>query len=309
MKLIYFGGNSHHKNSAAIRRMCDSLKIEFEDSRDYSRLSRSDYHIVIFYSFYVDPEEAIIPQHVKVIYGPQHWLIPTGKLTEKLDERLAKRCVFNILSKWVGVYIAEFTESFAVPLVPFPFSVDTEKFKPTIKVKTITCLVYIKRRDNLLIKYVLDRLNDCGMSYKIFTYGSYQESEYLESLQSCNFMISLDAHESQGFALEEAMSCNVPLLVVDAQSMYDEKTDGVNSVFEYLRPRKLLATSVPYWSDKCGVKISTSAEFSDALDLMMKTWNIFSPREYILETLSDEVCMKRILNYFNMYNDNLVLIT
>lgn len=305
MKLIYFGSNSHHKNSASIRRMCESLKIEFEESQDYSRLSRTDYHIVIFYSFYVDPEEAKIPQHVKVIYGPQHWVIPTGKLVGKLDERLAKRCVFNILSEWIEGFFAEVVDSFAVPLVPLPFSVDTEKFKPIKSTKTITCIVYIKRRDNLLIKYVLDRLNDCGISYKVFVYGSYQESEYLESLQSCNFMISLDAHESQGFALEEAMSCNVPLLVVDAQSMYDEKTDGVNSVYEYLRPRKLVATSVPYWSDKCGIKISGSFEFSDALDLMMKTWDQFSPREYILETLSDEVCMKRILNYFNIYTDNL----
>jgi hypothetical protein len=33
---------------------------------------------------------------------------------------------------------------------------------------------------------------------------------------------------------------------------------------------------------------------------MMKTYETFKPRDYILETLSEEVCIKRILDYFKL---------
>ena len=300
MKLIYFGENSHHKNSSSIKRMCESLKIEFENSLDYSRLSKPDYHIIIFHSFYVDSEETNIPSYVKIIYGPQHWVFPQGKLVGNLDDKFTSRCVYNTLSEWNTHVYMEMVGSLIVPFVEFPFSVETDKFKPNTTIKSIDCIVYIKRRDPQLVKSVLDNLKIRDLSYKVFTYGSYQECEYLETLHCCKFLISIDAHESQGFALEEAMSCNIPLLVIDALSMYDEISNG-DSTYKHLKPKKLLATSVPYWNDKCGIKIANFKDFDISLDTMLKTWNDFTPRDYILENLTDEICMKRILNYFNIH--------
>jgi len=143
-------------------------------------------------------------------------------------------------------------------------------------------------------------LNQKGLQYKIFRYGSYNEEEYKSSLQKAKFMLTLDAHESQGFALEEAMSSGVPLLVMDATSMYDEMDNGVTVTYEYLRPKKLLATSVPYWSDECGIKITEQSEMSYAIDKMLTLYQTFTPRDYIVRTLSDEVCMRRILDYFHI---------
>ena len=143
-----------------------------------------------------------------------------------------------------------------------PYSVDTNAFKPSSPSleKEYDCIVYIKRRSNNLVNYTLSMLNQKGLKYKIFRYGSYTEEDYKNSLQKAKFMLTLDAHESQGFALEEAMSSGVPLLVMDATSMYNEMDNGVNATYEYLRPKKLLATSVPYWSDECGIKITEQSE-------------------------------------------------
>ena len=116
-------------------------------------------------------------------------------------------------------------------------------------------------------------------------------------------MLTLDRHKSQGFALEEAMSCNIPLLVMDTTSMYDEmENDGVKSTYNYMREsnKKLLATSVPYWSSECGIKIIEKGELSESIDKMMILYNNFTPRNYIIRTLSDYVCMKRILDFFHM---------
>jgi glycosyltransferase involved in cell wall biosynthesis len=186
-----------------------------------------------------------------------------------------------------------------MPISQFPLAVDTEKFKPEQVKKEYDCIVYIKRRSNELVNRCINILDQKSLRYKIFRYGSYNEEEYLWTLQRSTFMLVLDAHESQGFALQEAMSCNVPLLVVDATSMYDEKNDGINSVYDFLKPKKMLATSVPYWSDECGIKINES-EINNSIDKIIST--TYTPREYILRTLSDKVCMKRMLDYFQLNN-------
>jgi glycosyltransferase involved in cell wall biosynthesis len=166
--------------------------------------------------------------------------------------------------------------------------------------KEYDCIVYIKRRSSDLVNYTLSILEEKRLKYKIIIYGSYNEEDYLGSLQKAKFMITLDAHESQGFALEEAMSTNIPLLVIDATTMYEEKPDGVNSVYGYLKPKKLLSTSVPYWSDECGIKITEQSELLEAIDRMIKNYQTLTPRDYIMRTLSAEVCMKRILDYFKL---------
>jgi glycosyltransferase involved in cell wall biosynthesis len=197
----------------------------------------------------------------------------------------------------------EFVDSLIFPIYFFPFSVDVNQFTPSNQIdKKIDCIVYIKRRLNSDIQYLTEQLTNKNITYKIFKYGSYNEQEYINALHECKFMISLDAHESQGFALEEAMSCNIPLLVIDAKTMYDECDDGYNPTYKNLHPKKMLATSVPYWSDNCGIKIYDQDKISNAIDIMMDNYKNFSPRDYIMNTLSDKVCMERILNYFTIFN-------
>ena len=197
--------------------------------------------------------------------------------------------------------------SLKVPLVTFPFAVDVDFFKPDLtKEKSIDCIVYIKRREIGTINTVLSILNNKGLTYSIFKYGNYSENDYINALHNSKFIISIDAHESQGFALEEAMSMNVPLLVLDATSMYYEKGDEINSTYEYLKPKNLFCTSVPYWSDECGIKITKTDcdTINTAIDSMLLNHKNYNPRQYILNTLSPEVCMKRILTYF--YPNNAV---
>jgi glycosyltransferase involved in cell wall biosynthesis len=109
-------------------------------------------------------------------------------------------------------------------------------------------------------------------------------------------MLTLDAHESQGFALQEAMSCNVPLLVFDINSVYDEYG---TSFFNHYKPLDLKATSVPYWSDKCGLKTNELNDIPEMIDQMINTYQTFEPRKFIIDNLSEEVCMKRILDFHN----------
>jgi hypothetical protein len=300
MKLVFYmlSGLPHHKNWDAIQRMCKSCNIEFEYTNSIERIKQNNYDILYCTAHYVDPD--IVPSNIKIIYGPQFWVIPTPPIVGKYRSDLEGKCVFNSLSKWVGDYYLELGKEFIMPIAQLPFAVDTNKFQPSNIEKEFDCIVYIKRRSNELINYTIHLLNNKGLKFKLFKYGSYKEDDFINTLHKSKFMLTLDAHESQGFALEEAMSSSVPLLVMDATSMYDEMSNGVNSTYQHLRPKKLLATSVPYWSDECGIKITRQEELSDSIDKMMGNYMNYMPRDYIVRTLSDEVCMKQILDYFNM---------
>jgi glycosyltransferase involved in cell wall biosynthesis len=295
MKLILYvkNGYPHHKNHDAIKRMCMCKNIEYEESSNYERIKMDNYDILMSCSAYVDPNE--IPKNIKIIMGPQFFLLPEGPIIGNTNEEFSKRCVYNILSPWIKNLFLEFA-NFIIPMKELPFAVDTNKFVPSTNEKEYDCIVYIKHRSNDLVNNIFNVLNEKKLKYKVFTYGSYKEEDYITCLHKSKFMLVLDRHESQGFALEEAMSCNVPLLVIDAKSMYDEM-DGTHSIYAYLRPKKLIATSVPYWSDECGIKTDEIC-LSEDIDRMMITQ--FNPRYYIVKTLSDEVCMKRILDYFEI---------
>ena len=300
MKLVFYmlNGLPHPKNWEGIQMMCKSCNIEFEYTNSLDRIKENNYEFLYCMCNYVNPYS--IPNNIKIIYGPQFWVIPEPPMVGEFKEDLKGRCVFNLLSLWVENYCKEIANDFIMPISHFPIAVNTDKFKSVNVEKEYDCIVYIKRRSNDLVNNTINLLNEKGLNYKIFRYGSYKEEEYRDALNRSKFMITLDAHESQGFGLEEAMSSGVPLLVMDAQSMYDEMDDGLTSTYEYLRPKKLVATSVPYWSDECGIKITEQSELSVAIDRMMEEYKSFTPRDYIVRTLSDEVCMRRILDYFKL---------
>ena len=78
-------------------------------------------------SDFVDPY--IIPESIKIIYGPQLWLIPVQPMVGKFDQKLTEKCVFNLLSPWVETYCREISSEYIMPISYFPLAVDTNKFK------------------------------------------------------------------------------------------------------------------------------------------------------------------------------------
>lgn len=302
MKLILFIQHEwpHRKNAEAIHRMCQKTNIELEISHDLERIKQENYDILLSCHQYIDPN--LLPKSIKILYGPHFFIFPEGHLVGHTRQELQNRSAYNCLSTWVRNLYLECVPSLIMPIVPLPFGVNTDYFRPypALYEPIFDCTIYIKRRSQALIEYALHLVQSKNLRYHIFQYGSYKEEDYMYGIRMSKFMLVLDAHESQGFALQEAMSCNVPLLVLDAQTMYEETNDGVQSTYEHMKPRLLQSTSVPYWSEECGIKITEKEHLSQAIDQMMTNYKLFTPRDYILRTLSDEVCMKRILDYFHM---------
>lgn len=275
--------------------MCAARGIDLEFTHDDGRLARADYDLLVMNSKFIDP--ATIPANVKIIYGPQHWVYPEGPLMGPSHEEWSKRCAFNLLSDWVCEWVTEYGGEMRIPMKKFPYAVNIDRFCPVDGTKIFDCLVYCKARHPSIYDTAIAWLSSHGISHRVFRYGSYNETEYLNALRSCKYMLVLDAHESQGFAIQEAMACNVPLIVYSATSMYDEFNDGRHT-YEHLRPKKLTATTVPYWSDQCGVLLSDLSELESAIPDVL-TPNKYNPRAFVVENLSAGPCMDRILAWMS----------
>jgi len=142
-------------------------------------------------------------------------------------------------------------------------------------------------------------LNNIGLPYKIFVYGSYSEQEYLDYVSKSLFGIWVGSHESQGFAFQEALSCNCPLFVFDVKSMKDEcfgdfypwkNREISNNVLE--------ATSASYWDDSCGIKINDYNNIEVEFNNFINNFNNYKPRNFILNNLIVNIFINNLKNIF-----------
>jgi hypothetical protein len=151
--------------------------------------------------------------------------------------------------------------------------------------------VYYKQRHPNELNYISLFLTNKNIDFKIFSYISgYSEEEYIEYLKYCKYGIWLDAHESQGFALEEALSLNIPLLVWNVKSLKQEHGSNYPDLY---------ATTIPYWDERCGEFFYDEYEFEKTFNKFINNLNNYKPREFILENLSFDVCEKKLIDIIN----------
>lgn len=170
----------------------------------------------------------------------------------------------------------------ASPLIAWPVGIDTATFRPPPVRTRDRVLVYFKQRSLGEIRLVEETLSRKRIRYGVLSYGRYSEAEYLRSLQDVSFVIWVGGHESQGIAMQEALACDVPVLVWDATSL-GQATAG------YRFAKRLWdfpVTSAPYFDDSCGMKIYSSDDLSPAIDEMSHRLGDFRPRSFVVTNLS-----------------------
>ena len=182
-------------------------------------------------------------------------------------------------SKWVFDLYTNYIDKSKIEILPI--GINYNKFDDYSKLeKTIDCLLYFKNRSDTELNFIINKLNELKQSYEILRYGNYSEEQFIKLLQKSKYSIVLNNTESQGIAVEEIMSCNLPLFVID------------KTIWEY-KNAKCSATSVPYWSDECGFKIDNLNDFSKNFNHFLIHLNNYKPRNYILEKLKLEVQAKK----------------
>jgi hypothetical protein len=272
---ILLVGWLHHKNLNALMKYkgielvrVDSLPASFEG-----------FDLVYCPSMCVDV--SLYPG-VRFIFGPHFSVYP-----EVNQMPLIRGAVYVQPSTWVIDIWKSYDCCRDVQLRVLPFGVDTELFRPLTDVKKENVFIYFKRRKPQELQFVENILRYYRVPYRVFSYGSYSEAEYIEYLKGAKYGIWLDAHESQGFALEEALSMNVPLLVWNVRVMSQEFGSSYPDFF---------ATTIPYWDDSCGEVVYDWQDFQKVYSIFLSKLGSYRPRDFVIKDLSIDVCSGRFLD-------------
>jgi len=275
----------HPKNLESMRKMLTHNRIEFVEAGDTSKLDES-FDYVLCFNNYLPPH--YFPPNCKVIYGPHFFVFPDDRSHPIWKHTHDQRFVYNTLSEWNLTLHRRICRS--IRFVAHPFGIDTDSI-PIANTQRNKIMVYCKHRNPALYKHVFDTLSSKQVEYITVMYGSYNDADFKKTLMDTKFVVWVGSHESQGFAFEETLAMNVPILVWDVRTMCDEF--GSNGQPAYSDPT-LYATTASYWSDECGLKFYNASELSEKFDEMVSRYTEFKPREFIERELSLDSAFKKL---------------
>lgn len=223
------------------------------------------------------------------IFGPHLCVFPHQI---NISQFIGQNSIYVQPSQWVIDYWKSYPHCGDLKMKLLPFGMDTDLFCPDASVqKNDTIFIYFKNRETEQLDHMIDFLNQHGVPFYVFDHlQGYEETQFVDYLKSSKYGIWLGDHESQGCVLEEALSCNVPLLVWDVTSMNQDH------VYDY---PDMKATSIPHWDSSCGEVFHKSEELENAFVTFLSKLDSYSPRDYIVNNLSIDVCEKLFIDVMN----------
>jgi hypothetical protein len=298
MKFLLINNGFHYKNYNAISayRCYELTEIEvdneietLEELENTYSFSLKDYDVIYSPSMAYDIKNHT--QH-KFIFGPHFSVFPEENDMKKISYPNA---VYLQPSLWSVECWKKYPCTKNINFQIMPFGVDCKMYKNVRNINDRKKIfIYFKSRRQEELAFVTNYLTLNQIEYIIFYHGlEYEETDYLKFLQQdAKFGIWIGRHESQGFALEEAMAANVPLLVWDVVSMNQEVGQSYPNI---------QATCVPYWDARCGEKIDHVNDFCKMIEIFISKLALYEPRQYILENVSMEACELKMKNFLRKF--------
>jgi glycosyltransferase involved in cell wall biosynthesis len=273
MKFLIIESYFHHKNKMGLIAILNYLQWTYKVGK---------LNDIVNFDIIYSPSEAIDVSKYptkKFIFGPHFSVFPDHKMN--LINNKYANSIYIQPSKWAAdVWINMGVKH--IPIKSMPFAVNTNLFSPPKENNKNLVFIYFKGRKLDELNFLKKILKDKNIEYRIFDYrNKYQESDYLDYLKKSKYGIWLGRHESQGFALQEALSTNVPLLVWDVKSMNQEEGYNYPEIF---------GTAIPYWNNQCGEFFYSKEEFEPTYIEFINKLNTYEPRQFILENISVEKC-------------------
>jgi hypothetical protein len=205
-----------------------------------------------------------------------------------LANRAIDVCIVN--SQWTReIFIAERNE-LKERMGIWYAGVDTDYWKPPIPPQPANAIVYCKTHDTAFCKEVEDVTRSSGYNVISIQYGNYNTKEYKEALSKSLFAVFISKSESQGIALAEAWSMNVPTYVWDPREVVYKNRTPVET------------TSCPYLTNETGLRWKETAELKSILAQTKDNNLSFEPRRQVINFFSDEHSARDLVNMFVTIN-------
>ncbi len=149
------------------------------------------------------------------------------------------------------------------------------------------CIIYFKKREKIDLNTVINYLKSKNLNIKVFEYGKYKNNDLLKAASVAKFGIILGTTESQGFAIQELMSKNLPLVIFD-------KNFNTYEGFE------ISGSTVPYWNEYCGIKVNDLNEFKKSYENFTEQLDKYNPVNLIRDELTYEVFSQNLKKEFGI---------
>jgi hypothetical protein len=287
MKILCYSEGLHHKNLHALQ---NYKSIDFYITNNFNEILESD---LSAYDVVYSPSKPLNVIHfpdTKFIFGPHFSNLPKTDISHIKQSN----SIYIQPSNWAVNMWKKYSFCNGLKIKSLPFGVDTDKFNQLVPIcNRNKGFIYFKNRDPLELQFLEYLLSLQNIEYKLFDYQNrYDETDYLDCLQKSKFGIWLGCHESQGFALQEALSCNVPLFVWSVKSMNQEYGCNYDDIH---------ATTIPYWNDNCGEYVYDIKDFQIKFNNFLLKIENYQPRQFILDNLSINRCEQLFIDMCNQF--------
>lgn len=190
-------------------------------------------------------------------------------------------------SGWVRDLYVDYCPSLAGRIVVWAAGVNTTYWNSALFRRpgnqSPRILVYAKGVGQAEGQAFIHSLERSGYTARRIEYGHYSQESYKAHLEWADLMIVLGGTESQGIAMAEAWSMNVPTLVKQAFTWHDPNG------------RSYPASASPYLSEQTGAFFCNEKELLS----LLREWHAdptrFSPRSWVIKNMSDEICAENLM--------------
>lgn len=186
-----------------------------------------------------------------------------------------------VASSWVkDKMLAKIPQQYHNKVKAWPSGVELPEINKTQPFRSIICYYKNLPVDNNLTSFIEGK----GIKCTVIEYGKYNITEWFEQLKQNDMVIFYqNCHETQGIAIAEAWSYNCPTLI----KMIGDTT-----------------CASPYLTDMTGKSWKDESLqdlkkiISDYANNPHQFLEAFSPREYVVNNMSDSVSVKNLINIF-----------
>lgn len=232
--------------------------------------------------------ESLVLESEKIILGP-NIEFEMSFVKEKVEN--FNKAIILVPSEWVIPVLKRRLYWFKGKFAILRSDLDLNFWKPAKNSKPRHVLIY--RKDDHFdgdFHEIVRCCKELGLKYKEITYGRYSQKEFRRYLKKSFFAVWLGTTESQGIALLECWSTNVPTLVRERNEYLDTVTGAL-----------FASSSAPYLTKECGDFFTMDNFDCITLANFVTHSKTLEPRKYILENYSkSRICgeLKRLLESF-----------
>ena len=192
-----------------------------------------------------------------------------------------------VASEWVHGLYGE-TPKLLEKSVACPCGIDARYWHRSGQPRMKTALVYWKNGDEAFCEQVERIVRACGLEPRRLRaaageHALFGPDEYRHLLDESQLAVFLSAFETQGLALVEAWSMDVPTAVWDPQG----EAEWRGKTFQ-------AGSSAPYLTPVTGRRWRALDELEPVLHGMLADRAAFQPRAWVLAHMTDEICARAL---------------